>query len=96
MPPRWQKQVRNRLAEILGKKDRVAQAYQAVFESPQGEVVLAHLAKNCHVFEPVAVQGDPYMTYMRDGERRVVLSILRMLDYDASKLQQLMENTQNE
>jgi len=48
------------------------------------------------VFEPVVAPGDPQLTAMRDGERRVVLSILKMLNYDLGKLQQLMEQTTNE
>ncbi len=88
--------VREALQKIFGNKYALVEAYRSVFETPQGEVVLAHLAKTCHVFEPVAVQGDPHMTYMRDGERRVVLSILKTLNYDLGKLQQLMEQTTNE
>ena len=87
---------REALAKIFGNKYALVEAYRSVFETPQGEVVRAHLAKTCHVFEPVVVQGDPHLTYMRDGERRVVLSILKMLNYDLGKLQQLMEQTTNE
>jgi hypothetical protein len=80
------------LKEIFQRKDRLAQAYRAVFESPEGEVVLAHLCKVGHVFSPTAVAGDPHMTYMQEGERRMVLSIMKILKTDFSKLQQLMED----
>lgn len=88
--------VRDTLQKIFGNKHALVEAYWSTFETPQGEVVLAHLAKNCHVFEPVVAPGDPQLTAMRDGERRVVLSILKMLNYDLGKLQQLMEQTTNE
>lgn len=84
------------LRKIFMDKGELVRAYQTTFSSPSGEIVLAHLAKTCHVFEPVAVSGDPNMTYLQDGERRVVLSILRQLGYDLNKLQQLQESITNE
>ena len=83
------------LREIFGKKVDLVYAYRATFETPTGEVVLAHLAKNCHVLETTFVPGDPYASARAEGERRVVLSILKMLGTDISKLQRMMEQ-QNE
>jgi hypothetical protein len=80
-----------KLSDLFKRRDQLAEAYRAVFETPQGEIVLAHLAKTCHILEPSAVAGDPHMTYLHEGERRVVLSIMKMLGTDFSKLQQMME-----
>lgn len=83
------------LRDILTRRDRVTSAYKSVFESPEGEVVLAHLCKNCHVFDPTFVQGDPNQTFLNEGGRRVVLSILKMLNTDLGKLRQIMEDVQD-
>lgn len=85
----------NKLKEIFSNKTRIQAAYRAVFETPEGEVVLAHLAKNCHLFDPVVVQGDPFMGHTRDGERRVVLSIMKMLRTDFTSLQKLAEDIED-
>jgi hypothetical protein len=83
------------LKDLLQRRDHVASAYRAVFESPQGEIVLAHLAKHGFVFDSTFVQGDPTATSLNEGSRRMVLSILRMLNTDFNKLRQMMEDTQN-
>lgn len=83
------------LREILNRRDRVASAYRAVFETPEGELVLAHLAKHGFIFDSTFVQGDQQQTSLNEGSRRVVLSILRMLNTDLNKLRQMMGDTQN-
>ncbi|HMV57036.1 MAG TPA: hypothetical protein PKD38_07495 [Nitrospira sp.] len=83
------------LKQILGKRDRVANAYRAVFETPEGEIVLTHLARHGFIFDTTFVQGDPQATALNEGSRRLVLSIMRMLNTDFNKLRQMMEDTQN-
>lgn len=84
------------LKDLLSRRDRITSAYQAVFDSPEGELVLAHLAKNCCVFDSTFVQGDPNQTALNEGGRRVVLSIFKMLNADLSKLRMIMEDVQND
>lgn len=83
------------LKDLFAKRDSLARSYRAVFETPEGEVVLAHLAKTCHLFTPTFVRGDPHMSALQEGERRVVLSIMKILDTDFAQLQAMMEE-QNE
>lgn len=61
---------------------RIHDAYKSVFDNPNGDIVLTHLAKKFGITKPTAVDNNPYMTYMHEGERRVVLSILRELKRD--------------
>lgn len=84
------------LKDLLSRRDRVVSAYRAVFENPEGEIVLAHLAKNCNVFDSTFVQGDPNMTALNEGGRRVVLSIFKMLNTDLNKLRTIMEDVKND
>lgn len=79
---------------MLRRRSELVEAYRAVFESPQGEVVLEHLTKTCHLFEPTFIAGDTHQSALREGERRVVLSILKMIGTDLGKLQQMMESAQ--
>lgn len=77
---------------ILKKKSQIVEAYRAVFENPQGELVLEHLAKQCHLFEPTFIAGDTHHSALREGERRVILSIMKMIGTDYSAMQKMMEN----
>ena len=58
------------LKQILGKRDRVANAYRAVFETPEGEIVLTHLARHGFIFDTTFVQGDPQATALNEGDRK--------------------------
>lgn len=85
-----------RIAQVLKDRFRLNEAYRHVFDGPDGELVLAHLAKVNFVFSSTFVQGDPHMTAMHEGQRRLVLSIMRQLNVDLSKLQQISQEIQDE
>mgnify|MGYP006969363524 CR=1 FL=1 len=72
-------------------QETLVEAYRATFETPAGQIVLNHLAKNCHLFDSTALNGDPYLTHLREGERRVVLAIIKVLNYDLGKLYRMLE-----
>lgn len=82
----------DKVKKVLNRRVQVVEDYQEVFNGPVGERVLAHLCKTCHMFEPTFVRGDPYESALREGERRVVLSIFKALKVDVSKLQQMSED----
>ena len=60
-------------------------AYKLVFETPDGQRVLADLRRRCHVhtstFSPTADE-----IFVNEGQRQVVLYIEDMLVTDARKL----------
>jgi hypothetical protein len=85
-----------RFAKILNNRIRLNEAYRRVFSSPDGEIVLAHLAKVNFVFSSTLVAGDTHLTAMNEGQRRLVLSIMRQLDVDLTKLQEISEEIHNE
>lgn len=70
--------------EILRERERIHAAYIRVFESPDGQVVLAHLMKQAHVFKTTFVANDPNQTAMNEGMRRLVLSIIAYLAKDST------------
>jgi hypothetical protein len=79
-----------RFGEIFKKADELAGHYRAVFETPSGQVVLSHLLKHGHVFEPLTTD-NPITSAFHDGQRSVVLSILRRLQYKPEDLPSLRE-----
>ena len=65
--------------------------YRSVFTSEGGQVVLEHL-KLCHNFYRTSqVKGDPYESAFQEGQRFVVLIILKMLE-EKPKMQQIKGN----
>ncbi len=63
------------------------QAYQSVFSGPEGELVLEDLIKTHHLLGST-FDGDTTKTVFREGERNVVLRILKILKMDARMLQE--------
>ena len=66
--------------------------YKAVFDTPQGQVVIKHLMKIGHVFEPSFTSGDPNITAFKEGQRHIVLSILRFLAKDQKELERIIQD----
>ena len=57
--------------------------FRSVFSTPAGRRVLWSLLDWCGLFRPVAVKGDPYETYHRDGRRDIGLRSVRTLEATA-------------
>jgi len=70
----------------------IARAYQAVFDSPDGHIVLAHL-QNGYGFtrDTLFVPGDAHHTAFKEGQRSVLVSIGRMLEADPDQLDESQE-----
>lgn len=64
----------------------LAQDYKKTFEHEAGRRVLKHLAKIGYVMETTYCPGDPDETKHREGMRRIVLSILKILHKDELQL----------
>ena len=55
----------------------IKESYRAVFSTPEGKEVLAHICKNAHLTSCTFVKKDPNETLINEGMRRLALSILR-------------------
>jgi hypothetical protein len=71
-------------------------SYKRVFSTPDGERVLEHLCKVSFVFDTSYVSGDSHETAHREGQRRLVLSILRFMERDPRELLKRLEGNENE
>lgn len=80
---------------ISEKSIKLHESYQVVFSTPDGELVLEHILRVGHVFESSFVRGDVHETCLREGERRLALSILRHVLKDHSQFQKIAEMNYN-
>ena len=70
--------------------------YRAVFESGSGKNVLTDMMTQHHVFGSSSVKGGTsHDTSFRDGERAVVLRILKLLYKDPTELRKRLEEALN-
>ena len=53
-----------------------------VFGSEAGKRVLWQLLEWCHVYNIIAVRGDPHQTYFKDGARSIGLKILAAMNME--------------
>lgn len=65
-------------------------AYRSLFDSEDGKKVLYDLIKTCHVLTST-FDGDPNEMMYREGERSVVLRILKTINTDPQQIMKLME-----
>jgi hypothetical protein len=70
--------LRRRLSDYT--QEEISEAYRSVFKSPKGAIVLLHLASACHLDETTFVAGDPNFSAEREGERRIILEILKRMN----------------
>jgi hypothetical protein len=70
---------------------RLKRVYQEAFSGDPGSEVLKHLCEVGYVFVPTYVRGDPVETAHREGARRLVLSILRMVHGDDEAIRKMAE-----
>jgi hypothetical protein len=67
-------------------KARKSAAYRAVFETPEGEIVLQDILREGGLLEVATVDGDPYATHFRDGKRALALHIVETLSWSESQV----------
>jgi len=60
--------------------------YLAVFDNPQGKRVLKHLCRVGYVDKSTFVSGDPHQTSLNEGMRRIVLSILKLINTEPQEI----------
>ena len=62
------------------KLDDLKKTYRQLFNTDEGKVVLRDLKLRNHVLSSSFVAGDPHDTSFREGQRSVVLTIMRMME----------------
>lgn len=85
-----------KLVDMVRSKQDVVEAYNRVFNSVDGQIVLMHIIKNSYVLAPTFVRGDPHETALNEGQRRLALSIMRFANMDVNKLVEIAKELQNE
>ena len=83
--------------ELLKDRHRVHQSYKTLFRSAEGQVVMRHMMKKFGVTNPSFVQGDANATAFKEGQRHVVLSILKYINRDSDEVaQKIQEHIEDE
>lgn len=68
------------------ERAEIIRAYKRVFESEDGKRVLADLMKNAHMYRST-MDPNPHELAYKEGERSMVLKILRTIKADPSELE---------
>jgi hypothetical protein len=76
-------------------RERVIRAYREVFNSEAGQIVLEDLIKSCHVLHST-FDPNTNETYYKEGERSVVIRILKTVNIDPFKFQEMIKKGQSE
>jgi hypothetical protein len=69
----------NDIAALFRRKARIAQTYQAVFATPEGQAVLIDILKSAGLMSIAFEPGDPHRTAFNDGRRSLALEIVQKL-----------------
>lgn len=70
--------------------------YQACFDAPAGQEVLRDLCRRYKVGETTFVPGDSHATSYQEGQRSVVVGILRAIGKDTTQLIKQIEEQNHE
>ena len=74
------------------KKSEIARAYQTLFDTPQGKIVLADLYNVCRMGKDNVAQGNLEALPYYEGRRSVFLQIMRYRTVDATVLERMEED----
>jgi len=75
------------------KKAQIIRAYREVFKSEAGKLVLNDLCKSCHIYTSTMDANANELAY-KEGERSVVLRILRTIEIDPFELDRLIKKSE--
>ena len=78
------------MLNLLKERAALRDDYEAVFKSPAGAAVLRHMSRKFNLSTPTFTNGDSHLTAFREGQRSVVLTILKFINQDSN---QLLEKT---
>lgn len=77
------------------RQSAIIQSYKNVFATPEGEIVLKDMMFHFGVLRD-NYTGDVNLLLIREGERRVVLSILEKLNIDVQGIKERIDRYANE
>jgi len=69
----------------LNNKAKTVLAYKDTFNTESGKKVLHDLCKSCHIYKST-MDSNPHEMAYKEGERSVVLRILKTLEIDPYEL----------
>lgn len=75
------------------EKNNISYAYKRLFSTEDGQIVLKDLMRAGHFDQP-SFDADPYLTAFNEGERHLLLRIIRTINSDPEKLLQLIKDNQ--
>lgn len=75
----------------LTRKAKLHAAFQSVFTTPEGELVLEHICKAGKVFEATHKEGDVERSRLNEGRRELALEILRFVRRDHHAMVQMLD-----
>ena len=74
------------LLRRLGIGVRLQGKYKNLFSTPDGQIVLEDLLRRFYVYSSTHVKDDPTTSAHREGQRQVVLHILKLSKLDSNYL----------
>jgi hypothetical protein len=86
---------KNREAEIAKKSVERVQLYQRVFGTPEGRRVLMDMA-NAHSIMRSTFDGDVHKMLLHEGERNVILRLLKLAKVNVNDLIERIEDYERE
>ena len=78
------------------KRGEIIAAYQKLFDSREGKLVLQDLVKAGHIDIPSFAPDNQYMTAFREGERSIVLRIIKTINKDPAYVMELLAGQSEE
>jgi hypothetical protein len=79
----------DRFKNVFDRHKAVRSAYQTVFATPEGKLVLTDLLQKAAMLETSMVAGDPHMTAFREGRRSLGNDIIHALRWTEGEMMQL-------
>jgi hypothetical protein len=95
MPSIWRTIFKTR-DDAAQQAQAVRVAYRAVFASPMGQEVLADLLRRTGVARATFVAGDPGVSAFNEGQRRVGLYVLEMVNSDPDAAARMLQRGDTE
>jgi hypothetical protein len=82
--------------DLALRRHALKKQYQLTFETPAGQAVLRHIAKLGHLFASTYVAGDSHESARREGERRMVLNIVKAVYGEEIDIEKITRDILNE
>lgn len=95
MPSIWRSFFPNR-DEAAEQAQALRLSYRALFASPTGQEVLADLLRNTGLARSSFVPGDAGLSAFREGQRRVGLYVVEMINSDPDAAARMLRQGQTE